>query len=45
MLHWKNNSIIILEILGIIVIIFIVLKLHTIDKQQNELLEKLEKEE
>ena len=40
-----NNSIIILEALGIIVIIFLVLKIYQIDKEQDELLEKLEKEE
>ena len=39
-----NNSIIILEALGIIVVIFLVLKIYQIDKEQDELLENLEKE-
>jgi len=48
MQFWKkkaNTDIIILAVIGAIIAIFIVLKIKTIDIQEDELLEKLEKEE
>ena len=41
----QNNSIIILESIGVVVILFLVFQIKTIDMQQNELLERLEKEQ
>ena len=40
-----NTDIIILAVIGAIIAIFIVLKIKTIDIQEDELLEKLEKEQ
>jgi len=40
-----NNDVIILAVIGIISAIFIVLKIKTIDMQEDELLNKLEKED
>ena len=40
-----NNDVIILAVIGIISAIFIVLKIKTIDTQEDELLNKLEKED
>jgi len=40
-----NNNVIILAVIGIISAIFIVLKIKTIDIQEDELLNKLEKED
>jgi len=40
-----NNDIIILSLSGFVVAVFIALKIKSIDYQQDELLEKLEKEQ
>jgi threonine/homoserine efflux transporter RhtA len=39
-----NKDIVVLSSIGVIIAIFIVLKIKTIDIQEDELLEKLEKE-